>query len=335
MTRILGLDTAFDFAVTKSSIDPNVTTGSILLYDFSRSDCWDGDPTHAVHNLVPAQATSLTGTMQDGNFDGPLANIRQSGGALQLGRELARLKIGTTALVDYFIGRNIAVTAFARQIDAPVLRKWVPGMDVALGDVLYHTITPTLVGGADAREVWKVTQAGTMDGTEPQYFGNAEHTYGSAKAIRGVVTGPGPTYGIPSLIHILGLAPTAPLNTSNYVMEYAFLSASEMIEQAKINCTATNPSSHVGSFTAATSGGRGLGSAPTNKQLSFYAEDFANALFNAAAGITGANTVGPRLCLYRLHIEDLGTSGRSLAAFYGGERDAFARTNPARGLLGG
>lgn len=335
MTRILGLDTAFDFGVIKSPIDPNVTAGSILLYDFSRSDCWAGDPTHAVHNLVPAQATSFTAAAQDGSFDGPLANIRRSGGALQLGRELARLKIGNTALIDYFVGHNIAVAAFARQIDAPTLRKWVPGMAVALGDVLYHTITPTLVGGADAREIWTVTQAGTMDATEPQYFGNAEHTYGTAKAIRGVVTGVGPAYGTPGLIHILGLAPSAPLNTSNYVMEYAFLSGTEMVEQAKINCTATNTLSHIGSFTAATSGGRGLSSAPTNKQLSLYAEDFANPLFNAAAGITGANTVGPRLCLYRLHIEDLGASGRSLAAFYGGERDAFARTNPARGLLGG
>lgn len=333
MTRILGLDGAFDSGLRTAPVDPNISAGSLLLYDFARADCWDGDPAHSVHNLIGPQATTLTGGAQDGGLDGPAGNIRLSSGALQIGRDLTRLKVGATSLIDYMVGKNIAVAAFTRSIDAPVLRKWVPGMTVVLGDVLYHTITPTLVGNNDIRDVWTVTQSGTWDGVEPQYFGLAEHAYGSAKAIRGVVNGDGPTYGIAGLGHVLGLASAAPLDTTNYQMEYAFLSGTELIELAKINATATSATEHLGSFTSGVTGGRGIASMPVKKQLSFYAEDFSNPMFNAVDGLSSANTQGPRLSLYRLHLEDLGLSGRPLAAFLAGEREAFARISPARGLL--
>lgn len=333
MTRFIALDGTFDAGVTSAAADPNIVAGTLLLYDFSRSDCWDGDPTHAVHNLAVAQAAQLLPEAQDGTFDGPLGNIRQANGALQMGRELARLKIGNAALVDYMVGRDIVLSAFFRPIDA-LPRKWVPGMTVAAGDVISHTIDPNLVGGVDARDVWTVTQAGVWDDIDPQYFEFGVHTYGSAKAIRGVVTGVGPTYGVPALGNVLGVASAAPLNTGNYHMEFAFLSANQMVEQVKINAAATSETDQIGAFTAGASGGRRLATAPINKQLSLYAEDFANPLFNAAAGITAANPVGPRMELHRLLIEDRAVSQRTLSEIFEGEREAFARISPARGLLG-
>ena len=330
MTRVLVLDGAFDAGVTTAPVDPNESLGSIVLYDFARDDCWDGDPTSGVTNLVAPRATAITGAAQSGAFDGNLANIRRADGALQIGRDLARLKIGGVTLTNYMVGRNIAVSAFYRGIQQTPMRKWVAGMAVEQGEVIYHTMDPNLFGGADIREPWTVTRSGVWSATEPQYFSDAgaEYDYGTARAYRGVQR-PGSLYTLPVAGNVLGTSTVEPLTYSSNTMETSFLSAGQLLERAKINATATSADAYKGPFAVGVDGSRRLATAPTKRQLAFYCEDFATQIYNSIDAPDAT-----RIGLYRLHIEDLTVSGRSLADFYDGERDAFARISPARGLLG-
>lgn len=330
MSGNIGTGYALDDSVVERNFDGNARAGTLACVDFSRAECM---VSGAPKNLAAVIATDLVGDACHPLFAGKLANITAvTDGAVGFGAERARLHF-PTALTDYCVGKNIGFSLWFRLMNGPA-SPWRAGAAVSLGAKIWH--------GAI---IYTVTDDGVLGSSAPVHSTGAA-TNGTAQLTAGVPYNATPSYGqnYPGPLLFLDQNTDYPAEyelatvaTTNGYLSTPLNDQDGPIKMGQINHAAFDGDNNAlnGVFKNPPDGrGVAVEATPTTRRITFGADIWSDPrLYNATTGEAVANTAGLYAWLYRLVIEDLDVSNRTLEDFTGEERRLMRAYHPSRALL--